>query len=297
MKRSLLLAAASLALLGASVAQTPQTAAPAVLASIKAGAPTRMVYELDANAMVFILPATGRASFIVDMLPDSYAIKSRVRTTGLADVFVNYDMNLTAEGKTTSKGLRTSKYISQNKDGKKNRRVELAITDTGFSMTAKPKFGNLGDPAATPEQVVLTNDPLTALITFALEPRPAGTDACGGPIRVFDGRQLTYLHLKRAGTGRVKVKTKGWSGEAIECHVTMDKVAGYKKGETNNDTLTGIEGPLRMYLAPLENGAHVPVKIVADTDRIGKVTLSTRTLRFEPLVTADAPAKSTSGSR
>jgi hypothetical protein len=297
MKRSLLLAAASLAMLGASVAQTPQAATPAVLANIKAGAPTRMIYELDARAMVFILPATGRASFTVDMKPDSYAIKSRVRTTGLADVFVNYDMNLTAEGKTTASGLKTTKYISQNKDGKKNRRVELSMTDTGFSMTAKPKFGNLGDPAATAEQVVLTNDPLTALITFALEPRPAGTDACGGPIKVFDGRQLTYLHLKRAGTGTVKVKTNGWSGQAIECHVTMDKVAGYKKGESNNDTLTGISGPLKMYLAPLENGAHVPVKIVADTDKVGKITLTARSLRFEPLVTAAAAAKTGGGSR
>jgi len=297
MKRSLLLAAASLALLGASVAQTPQAATPAVLSNIKAGAPTRMVYELDANAMVFILPATGRASFTVDMKPDSYAITSRVRTTGLADVFVNYDMSLTAEGKTTASGLKTTKYISQNKDGKKNRRVELKMTDTGFSMTANPKFGNLGDPAATAEQVILTNDPLTALITFALEPRPAGTDACGGPIKVFDGRQLTYLHLKRAGTGTVKVKSKAWTGQAIECHVTMDKVAGYKAGESNNDTLTGISGPLRMYLAPLENGAHVPVRIVADTDKIGKITLTARTLRFEPLVTAAAPAKTSGGSR
>jgi len=297
MKRSLLLAAASLAMLGASVAQTPQAATPAVLANIKAGAPTRMIYELEARAMVFILPATGRASFTVDMKPDSYAIKSRVRTTGLADVFVNYDMNLTAEGKTTASGLKTTKYISQNKDGKKNRRVELSMTDTGFSMTAKPKFGNLGDPAATAEQVVLTNDPLTALITFALEPRPAGTDACGGPIKIFDGRQLTYLHLKRAGTGTVKVKTNGWSGQAIECHVTMDKVAGYKKGESNNDTLTGISGPLKMYLAPLENGAHVPVKIVADTDKVGKITLTARSLRFEPLVTAEVPAKTSGGSR
>src|SRR3990167_1855656 len=184
MKRSLAIAAASFSLLGASTAQiTPaSTAAPALLANIKAGAPTRMVYELDAHAMIFIIPASGRASFTVDMKPDTYAIKSRVRTTGLADVFVNYDMSLNAEGKTRADGLKTTKYISQNKDGKKNRRVELSVTDTGFSMTAKPRFGNLGDPAATAEQVVLTNDPITALITFALEPRAPGADACGGPI-------------------------------------------------------------------------------------------------------------------
>ena len=88
------------------------------------------------------------------MKADRYVIKTRVRPTVRADVFVNYDMNLTAEGKTTANGLKTTKYISQNKDGKKNLRVELSMTDTGFSMTAKPKFGNLGDPAATAEQSV-----------------------------------------------------------------------------------------------------------------------------------------------
>lgn len=297
MKRSLLFAAASLALLGASTAQTAPTSAipPAVLASIKAGAPTRMVYELDANAMIFIIPASGRASFTVDLKPDTYTIQSRVRTTGLADVFVNYDMSLSAAGFTRTSGLKTAQYISQNKDGKKNRRVELNMTDTGFEMTAKPKFGNLGDPAATQAQAILANDPITALITFALEPRAKGADACGGPIKVFDGRQLTYLHLKRSGTGTVKVKTNGWSGQAIECHVTMDKIAGYKKGESNNDTLTGIDGPLKMFLAPLENGAYVPVKIVADTDKIGKVTLTARKLRFEPLVTAAADAAGKGG--
>jgi hypothetical protein len=285
MNRSLIATSlAALALLGASVAQTGQTAASsAVLTSVKAGTPTRMIYELDAKAMVFIIPATGRASFTVDMKPEGYAIASRVRTTGLADVFVNYDMTLKASGKTRANGLKTTEYVSQNKDGKKNRRVELAMTDKGFSMTAKPKFGNLGDPAATAEQVILTNDPLTALITFALEPRAAGADACGGPIKIFDGRQLTYLHLKRAGTGTVKVKSPAWTGQAIECHVTMDKIAGYKKGEANNDTLTGIDGPLRMYLAPLDNGAYVPVKMVADTDRVGKVTLTARKLSFEPI--------------
>jgi hypothetical protein len=291
MNRSLLLAAtATLSLLGASAAQSaPATQpAPAVLAAIKDGAPTRLVYELDAHAMIFIIPASGRASFTVDLKPDTYTIQSRVRTTGLADVFVNYDMALSAAGHTRKDGLKVAQYISQNRDGKKNRRVELNMTDTNFDMTATPKFGNLGDPAATKEQVVLTNDPLTALITFALEPRAPGVDVCGGPIKVFDGRQLTYLHLKRGKPGTVKVKSPAWSGQAIECHVTMDKVAGYKKGESNNDTLTGISGPLKMFLAPLENGAYIPVKIVADTDKIGKVTLQARTLRFEPLVTASA---------
>ncbi|WP_273185567.1 DUF3108 domain-containing protein [Hyphomonas adhaerens] len=297
MKRSIFLAsAAALALTGLATAglaladksPAPKNASGAILTNVKAGTPTRMEYELRAKAYIFFIPATGRATFTTDLKPDSYTIDSRVKVTGIADWFVNYDMNIHAEGETRENELKTRTYVSQNKDGKKNRKVELAIGETDFSMNANPRFGNLGDPAATTEQVLKTNDPITALITFALEPRAPGADPCGGPIRIFDGRQLTYLHLKNAGTKRVD--TPVWTGDAIECHVTMDKIAGYKKGEADNDNLTGIDGPLRMWLAPLDNGASVPIKIAADSKKIGDVTLTAKKLRFEPLVTTEAAA-------
>ena len=295
MKRAFLLAsAAGLALAGFSAADTaPSSAAPAVLANVKAGEATRMVYELEAKAYVLFIPATGRAHFDVEMRPDTYNIKSRVKVTGIADWFVNYDMHLQASGYTRGDELKTYNYVSQNRDGKKNRRVNLTITDDDFSMTANPVFGNLGEPPATVEQVLKTNDPITALITFALEPRAPGADPCGGPLRLFDGRQLTYLHLENAGTKQIDVKA--WSGEAIECHITMEKVAGYKKDKSDNDNLSGIDGPLRMWLAPLPNGATVPVKIQADTDKIGKVTLQASKLYFEPVVTSEAALNSDGG--
>ena len=292
MKHSVFLASAAvLALAGlasADKAPSAHAASGALLTNVKAGEPTRMVYELEAKAYVFFIPATGRATFTTELRPDNYTINSRVKVTGITDWFVNYDMNIHAEGETHNGALKTRSYVSQNKDGKKNRRVEMEITDRDFTMQATPRFGNLGDPAATTEQVLKTNDPITALITFALEPRAPGTDPCGGPIRIFDGRQLTYLYLKNAGQKRVS--TPVWTGDAIECHVTMDKVAGYKKGEADNDNLTGIDGPLRMWLAPLDNGATVPVKIAADSKKIGDVTLTAKKLTFEPLVTSEASA-------
>jgi hypothetical protein len=296
MKRRLLLtAAAAFALAGISTADTARTASSGrnVISTVKAGTPTRMVYELDARAMIFIIPATGRASFTVEMRPDTYTIQSRVRTTGLADIFVNYDMQLAASGRVRNNYLKTTGYISQNRDGKKNRRVEMTMTDRGFTMNATPRFGNLGEPPATQDQAILANDPLSALITFSLEPRAPGADPCGGPIRSFDGKQLTYFYLENKGTSQIS--SPAWTGRAIECHVTMDKIAGYKEGEVNNDTLTGINGPLRMYLAPLDNGAYVPVRMVADTDRIGRVTLQARTLRFEPILTTAAQAGGSGG--
>jgi hypothetical protein len=47
--------------------------------------------------------------------------------------------------------------------------------------------------------------------------------------------------------------------------------------------LSGIDGPLRMWLAPLPNGAHVPVRIEAETEDIGTVTLQAAKLKFTPL--------------
>ena len=257
MKRAYLLASGlALAMAGIAVADTAPAspAAPTVLAGVKAGTPTRMIYELEAKAYVLFIPATGRASFTVDMKPDNYVINSRVKVTGIADWFINYDMVLQASGYTRDNALKTYSYVSQNRDGKKNRRVNLTIGPDSFTMKAQPEFGNLGDPAATTEQVLKTNDPITALMK--------------------------------------QVKTDAWSGNAIECHVTMEKVAGYKKGESNKDNLSGIDGPLRMWLAPLENGATVPVKIQADTDKIGKITLQARKLRFEPIVTEEAAVTS-----
>ncbi len=281
-----LIAATSLIALGAGTvstvhADTVPTESP--LASVKAGEPTRMIYEVKASAWALIIPITGKAHFRVDLKPETYAIKGKVKTTGLADILVNYDMELAASGYVRDDRLQTYAYVSQNNDGKKNRRVEMTYGSDDVAMTAKPAFGDLGEPPATPEQKLNASDPLTAFLGHGFIPRQAGGDPCGEPMKIFDGRQLTWLHFKNHGLK--KVRTGGYEGEAYECHVEMDRIAGYDKDEINKDTLTGIDGPLRMWMAPLPNGTVMPVKIQADTDDIGKVTLQVSKLSFEPLTT------------
>ena len=278
-----LLASAALASLTVSSISGADTALiePHILAQIEAGQPMEMEYNIKASALGLILPITGKANFRATLNKDTYAIKSKVKTTGLADILVNYDLEIAASGYTSTEGLDTYAFVSQNKDGKKNRRVEMKYLKDDFEMTATPRFGNLGDPAATAEQALDAKDPVSALISFALEPRAEGEDPCGGPLKIFDGRQLTHLHL--TNHGMKQVKSEAWSGEAFECHIRMDKVAGYKAGESEKDNLSGIDGPLRMWLAPLPNGAHVPVRIEAETEDIGTVTLQAAKLKFTPL--------------
>ncbi len=273
-------ALASLTMASVSGADTA-LAEPHILEQIKAGQAMKMEYSIKANAWVLILPITGKAHFDVTMNKNTYSMRSKVKTTGLADILVNYDLEVAASGYTTRDGLNTYAYVSQNKDGKKNRRVDLKLLKDDFEMTATPAFGDLGDPPATVEQALEAKDPITALISFALEPRAEGEDPCGGPLKIFDGRQLTHLHLTNHGTKNVT--SEAWRGEAFECHIRMDRVAGYEAHEISKDNLSGIEGPLRMWLAPLPNGAHVPVRIEAETEDIGTVTLQASRLNFIPI--------------
>lgn len=284
MKKYLLSAALiPLGAFGYSLADTSPTTtlSPAILEDIKSGKPMKLEYQIKASAWVFILPVTGKANFTAELKPDTYRIKGKVKTTGLADVLIDYDLDVAASGYVTTAGLDSYAFVSQNTDGKKNRRVDLKFLQDDFEMLAVPRFGNLGEPVATKDQVLQAKDPVTALISLALEPREAGANPCGGPVKVFDGRQLTYLHMTNHGLKAVK--TDAWSGEAWECHIKMEKVAGYKAGEKNRDTLTGIDGPIRVWLAPLPNGATIPVRIEAETDDIGTVVLQTSKLNFTPL--------------
>ena len=274
-----LIASASLLALVTSGVSTAAAETP--LASVKAGEPMKLTYEVKATAWALFIPITGKANFRMDLKPDTYSIKGKVKTTGLADILVNYDMDLASSGYVRDDHLQSYAYVSQNNDGKKNRRVEMTYGADDVAMTANPAFGNLGDPPATPAQKLDASDPLTAFLGHAFVPRAAGDDPCGGPMKIFDGRQLTWLKFENAGLK--KVKTDAYRGDAYECHVTMDKIAGYKKGEVNKDTLTGIDGPLKMWMAPLPNGTIMPVKIQADTDKIGTVTLQVSKLKFEPL--------------
>ena len=261
--------------------QISETDTPALLENIKAGNPIRLEYQIKASAWFLFLPVTGKANFVAEISPQTYKIKGNVKTTGLADVLIDYDLNLAASGYVHPDQLKTYAFVSQNNDGKKNRRVNLKYLGDDFEMVATPRFGNLGDPEATREQVLDAQDPVTALISLALAPRPADGNPCGGPVKIFDGRQLTHLHMSNHGLK--SVRTDAWSGQAWECHIRMDKVAGYKAGEKNRETLSGIDGPLRIWFAPLPNGATVPVKIEAETDDIGTVTLQTSKLKFSTL--------------
>ncbi|MFC6198119.1 DUF3108 domain-containing protein [Ponticaulis profundi] len=277
MKRKLS-AGLAIAALGLSTAVSGATASEnPILQDVKDGTAKRLVYEVEAVAYLLFIPVTGKADFEILMDDSTYRMNTLVKTTGIADLFVDYDMRIAASGYITDNGLQTYNYISQNNDGKKNRRVEMTYRSDDVDMVATPAFGNLGFPPATPEQKLQALDPITALMNAAFQPQPAD-NPCGQAIQTFDGRQLTRLDFRYIG--ETNVKTKGYKGKAVECHVDLTRVAGYKKGDKGGN-LSGIEGPMKIYFGEPMEGFRPMVKFVVDTKDVGKITLSTKKIRLE----------------
>ena len=78
-------ALASLTMASVSGADTA-LAEPHILDQIKAGQAMKMEYSIKANAWVLILPITGKAHFDVTLNENTYSMRSKVKTTGLADI-------------------------------------------------------------------------------------------------------------------------------------------------------------------------------------------------------------------
>ena len=287
----LILASLALATPVMGEADRPPGISP-VLKEVRDGAAKRLIYELEAKAWLLFIPVTGKVAFDTHLEGDIYQISSVVKTTGIADLFVDYDMRVSASGYIRDNGLQTYSYVSQNNDGKKNRRVEMIYGQDDVSMTAKPAFGDLGDPAATPEQKLKALDPLTALISNGFEPRTP-ENPCGGPLVTFDGKQLTKLTLTYQGPA--DIKTKAWRGRGYECHVELDRVAGYKKGDKGKN-LSGIDGPMKMYFGEALPGMTVMVKLVVDTEDIGEITVQTSKLQLMDVATRQASTEGNSKS-
>lgn len=242
------------------------------LAEVKAGKAKRIKYEIDANASLLFIPITGKAEFETFLEGDQFKMDAHVKTTGLADLFVGYDLNVASSGYIMENGLRTYNYVSQNHDGKKDRRVEMTYGPTDVATKVTPRWGDLGDPPATPAQKLEAVDPATAMMHIAFTPRKAD-NLCSETVKTFDGKQLTYLSFKYLG--QKKVKTKAFNGMATECELLVDRVAGYDKGDVGKN-LSGIQGPMKIYFGEPIDGFMPVVKLVVDIDNdlVDKITLT-----------------------
>ena len=195
--------------------------------------------------------------------PADYTMTTRVRTEGLVDLLLGFQLASRAEGRVDAAGVRPLAYRSDS-DGRFGRRTTRMVWDergVPIASTEPPAEADDRDPV-TPAQAQGAVDPLTAAVARTTLRRG---EPCGGRDQLFDGRRRYDLSYTPAG--RAELASSRWSayaGPAIVCKVRMHRIAGYvRAAEDDNRRLDERETTL--WLAPIEDGMHLPVKLSADT--------------------------------
>ncbi|HEV7690540.1 MAG TPA: DUF3108 domain-containing protein [Hyphomonadaceae bacterium] len=260
------------------------------LSAIQVQGPARLVVEYEG---AYPFPVVGRvraaqATVTADLTPKGYSASAYLRAEGVVDWFVDQNYSGATTGALTSLGLLPLRYDSRTRDGKKNRHVlvEFGTGDVSgmgnVSVSVSPKFGDWGFPATTKGQMLEAVDPLSAILELTLRADASTQNPCGGPLRIFDGKQRYDLKLKFGK--RMEWKSKAYKGPAIVCSVEYVEIAGFKnrtaaqKARDKADIVWAT-----IVLAELNGGAVTPpIKLEARSKSKGKMTVEAIKLSYGP---------------
>ncbi len=125
-------------------------------------------------------------------------------------------------------------------------------------------------------------DPLSAILELTLRADASAQNPCGGPMRIFDGKQRYDIRLKFSK--RLNWNTKAYKGPALLCNLEYVEVAGFKnktadeRAREKSDLVWSS-----MVLAELAGGAVTPpLKLEAKSKSKGKMTVEAIKLSYGP---------------
>lgn len=253
------------------------------LSAITSGG-SAMRLEADYEAITPV-PWMGRqktmsASLIADLSPNSYRIAMSSRAESFMDWFSDTSTTMVTNGALTSFGLFPTHFDGTTKNGSKQRRVMVDFTGGEVRVSVSPKFGNWGYPAATSAQKLEAVDPLTAILGMAMRVRATAANPCGGPLRVFDGKQRYDVRLRFAG--RLSWNSDVYKGPVLKCEAEYIEIAGFdaKSAQQKADDRDDIEWA-NFILAELDGGALTPpIKAEVRSKRSGKYTVQATRLKY-----------------
>lgn len=180
-------------------------------------------YRLNYDVAVLGVVELGTASFEVTSTATRYAARANVRTSGLARLFDQTEINASTIGTVSPQGLAWTRYdISHAYAGKFRRtRLDRAVGIVTGEIT--PNYRDFGDPPANAQHQTASYDPLSAV--FALGRQVGAARACRGSVLVFDGRQ--HYRLAVSGGSAGAFNGGGYNGPAVTCQFRYEPIAGF----------------------------------------------------------------------
>jgi hypothetical protein len=247
------------------------TLAAAVPASAKKGA-----QSFSGDYSISYLGFTiGRSSFESTFGKNSFAVKGRLSSAGLAQLFDDTKGTISSVGRFAGKTTEATAFRVDYTEGKTSQSTSIRFRDGSVTQTENvPPLKKRGSDWVPLQKSHLSSvtDRLAATLLRADSP----AEVCGRTLRIYDGEFRVDLALSYETSESISIP--GYEGKIVTCRVGFHPVAGYRPGRRALQFLRD-KSLIRITFAPLgTTGVYAPVHATIGT-QIGTVTISAR--RFE----------------
>jgi hypothetical protein len=221
-----------------------------------------LVYEIYARGLKLM---DLRISILLS--GNKYLIKSRLKTTGVANLFSSLSARYEATGRLSALAASPARFQMLIEKSSKKRAANVAWIKGGkYTIRQRPPLS--ASKAAAVARVMRPGlpDPLSMLVEFAFT---RSTRPCRLARRIFDGRKIFDLSVSPAGAVKLEKSDYDlYQGAAIKCMVHDRPIAGYsrKKLKRYRDD---PPKPLTVWAVPVNSVVVgrpmlVPVKIAGE---------------------------------
>lgn len=198
-----------------------------------------------------------------------YRIGFSGHTTGVIGFFYHAHWQTWADGMWTKRGVLPLHFDNEGVFGGNARSVALKFAngDPMVQVLSPPDDGE-----QTPVPPGTTRNAIDSLSVTALLVRQMATlGTCGGDVRVFDGRSVTDMAIRRGGGDYLgPTPRSGWSGPTLRCDLYAHVVAGFFR----EDSPQAHDFVDQVWLATVLPGVPaLPVRMTATTHHLGRIIL------------------------
>ena len=250
----------------------------------RGGVPAVADARLDYQAYAHGLPVL-RMRVALALWPGGYQVQLRYRTVGLVGFFYRGGQEDQVAGVWHDGRPAPRLYRADGVWHGTPHRLTMAYDDGRPELrTVLPPIRAQREPVPAAAQRG-TVDTLSALVDLLRQ--IASTGGCTDRVRTFDGRRLSVIAARDAGTTVLPRRSGAvFAGPALRCDFTGRMLAGFLYGQQQHDSRP-LHGSA--WFAPLVPGGPLwPVRLRFQTDWFGDVTMVlTASQAAVPALTAD----------
>ncbi len=204
----------------------------------------------------------ARFDFRLKEASGSYVVDGQLRTEGLLRLFYRVNLHAASEGALAAAAVAPRSHEQvMDAGGGRDREAHLAYPGDGRVLAQLVPPADPGRPKPTPQQILDTIDPLSAILAIGRRAVRAGS--CEGRFAVFDGRRRYDVVLSDEGSEWIEAAPAvAFDGMARRCRVAAVKIAGFSNDLDYSPQTTTARAWLA---APRAGAPALPLRVDFDS--------------------------------